>query len=482
MVMFEFTVVGLAAAAIVLTVRSHRVMTLATLAHALSYFAFAALALSSPMPAHEMGGGFLIDHLAIFEMLITASIFALVAIYSSGYAESLIATKLLYRKNLNLFYAAMNMLLLIIMLCFCANDVALFWVLAELSTFFAAFLIAILNSQKNIYASLKYIFVTSAAMLFSFLGLIMLFGIAEGALDSGTLEWDALVGSAGSLPPEPLFAAFALMFIGFAAKAGIAPFHTVLPSAHSKAPSAVSAILSGVIPNIGIYGILRSFAIVKPTAAGGAASNLMIIFGLLSLAIAAFSMLKRKGLKKLLAFSTTENAGLVLIGIGVGTAPAVFWALCHCLAHSLTKAMLFFSAGIINRQYMSDKLGDIKDALKLQPVACAGLILGAAAIVGMPPAIVFVTEFSLLSQMAGHSAGLLAAVCLLLFIASVAFALFLSGMFSNVGGTVKKYKTPKRMSAPVIILLIAIFALGTVSFPQVYDLVGKAVAGLGFAP
>jgi len=481
MALIEFVVFGLLMTLLVAFIRSHRAMTCLTLVHALSYFVMAYVLLSGTLPVH-FGSEFTIDALSVFEIILTAAIFALVSVYAGGYAEGLMQEGLLDRKNLNLFYIAINALLVIVVLSFCAGDFAIFWILAELTTFFAAFLIAILNSQRNVYASLKYIFVASTAMLFAFLGLILLFAISEGALDSGTLDWSVLATNANKLPPGPLMTAFALLFIGFAAKAGIAPFHTVLPSAHSKAPSAVSAILSGIIPNIGLYGIMRAFAILNGTTAAPIASSLMITFGVLSLAIAGLSMLHQKSLKKLLGFSTTENAGLMLIGIGIGTPISLFWVLFHTLAHSLTKALLFFSAGILNRQYLSDKASDLKGAIRLQPIASVGLIFGAAAIVGMPPSIVFISELSLLAQTAGYATWLLVAVGVLLLVAAASFAVFLSGIFSHEDDdtNVTRYATPRRMTIPVLLLIMSVFALGIFAPQGLYGLISGAVAALGF--
>ena len=154
-----------------------------------------------------------------------------------------------------------------------------------------------------------------------------------------------------------MIAAFALIFIGFAAKSGIFPFHTWLPEAHAKAPSAVSAVLSGVLLNVGIYGIIRVFAIVHQTSAFAAVTPLLLLFGVLTIAIAAISMLPEKNLKKLIAFSSIENMGILLIGLAVATPLAIFWVIFHIMAHAFTKASLFFSAGILHRQYQEPTLG-----------------------------------------------------------------------------------------------------------------------------
>jgi hydrogenase-4 component F len=162
---------------------------------------------------------------------------------------------------------------------------------------------------------------------------------------TGTLNWSQLVQSAGMSPPSVFTFAFTLIFIGFAAKAGIIPFHTWLPQAHAKAPSVVSAILSGVLLNCGIYGILRLYAIADGVSSHHVISVILIIFGVASIALAAFSLVPRTNIRKSLLFQYREygpDAGR----IGVGTSSAIYWTLFYILLHSLIKALLFFSAGI----------------------------------------------------------------------------------------------------------------------------------------
>ena len=114
-----------------------------------------------------------------------------------------------------------------------------------------------------------------------------------------------------------MFAAFIFTFVGFAAKSGIVPFHAWLPSAHSKAPAPVSAILSGSVTSVGIYGIIRMYAIASQTSELPKISWFLIAFGLLSMVVAALTMLNQVNLKKLIGYSTVENMGFLLVGLEV---------------------------------------------------------------------------------------------------------------------------------------------------------------------
>ncbi|WP_321507200.1 proton-conducting transporter membrane subunit [uncultured Methanoregula sp.] len=430
--------------------------------------------LSGDVPVSSFLAGnqfFFIDHLGIFEILITVVIFSLAAVYARGYVAGLLESGELEKGSLKLFYAAWALLLLIIVLAFCSDNLALFWIFAELTTITSAVLIATLSARENIDAAIKYIFVASIAMLFSFVGLIFLFQTSRTALGDGTLNWTVLMEHAAAFPPGMMVAASALVFIGFAAKSGIFPFHTWLPEAHAKAPSAVSAILSGVLLNVGIYGILRMVAIAHQNVAITTITPLIGLFGVLTIAIAAISMLPQKNLKKLIAFSSVENMGLLLIGIAVCTPLAIFWVLFHVMAHALTKASLFFSAGILHRQYRShlssDAVDEIRDVFRLQPLAAWGIILGGLAIIGMPPFPIFFSKLFILLGLGSVSPLVLAVVLVLLFIAAVALGYFVIVAFTQVSPPgvspdIDRYPTPLSMKVPIVILLGLIVILGLV--------------------
>ncbi len=510
MILSIYAIVGFAAVLLVLLSKSHKTMNALSALHALIYIVLAAYALLySALPSYYLQNRyFFTDYLSLYEVLIGAVLFFLASICARGYLEGSVKMGEINPENIKLFYAAFNFLLIVVTYAFFSNNLALFWIFAELSTVFSAVLVVTLNAKKNIGAALKYVFMASTSMIFSFIGLIFLYTLTSHTLGSGTLNWDVLMLHAKELSPTILFASFTFIFIGFAAKSGVVPFHGWLPTAHSKAPAPVSAILSGVITSIGIYGILRMYAIMHATAAGTRASTLLVAFGLISMAVAALSMLQQVNLKKLIGFSTIENIGLILVGIGMGTPIAIFWVLFHTLVHSLTKAMLFFSAGIIHHQYESVRIERIINVLKMQPFASAGLIIGGISIIGMPPFAVFLSKFFILSEIARASPALLFVVLILLLIVIGAFTLFMTKLVSQVddeggehdkvssprlnsngtmhgnnGGSkehLEKYVVPQGIHYSIAILIAAIFILG-VYFPQALtDILNAIVKDLGF--
>jgi len=473
MILIAFVLATAIAIAAIALSHTNRNMNAVSIAHGLVFGAITLAALlASPIPINSFIVGsqfFYIDHLAIYEMLITIIIFTLSAIYAGGYVESLIASGELEKGSLRLFYAAWSLLFLIVVLAFCSDNLALFWIFAEMTTIISAMLIAVLSAKENIDAAIKYIFIASTAMLFSFVGFIFLFQVSRSTIPEGTLNWTVLIQHASAFPAGMMVASFALVFIGFAAKSGIFPFNTWLPEAHAKAPSAVSALLSGVLLNVGIYAIIRMLALVHQTAAIAIVSPFLMLFGILTIAIAAFSMLPQRNLKKLIAFSSIENMGILLVGLAIATPIALFWVIFHIMAHAFTKASLFLSAGILHRQYHSKFSGDapdeIRDVFRLQPLAAWGTILGGLAIIGMPLFPIFFSKLFILLQLGTVSLWLLLAVLVLLFIAAAAIGYFVITSFTQVSpkdapAEIEQYMTPLSMKIPVIVLIAMILVLG----------------------
>jgi len=473
MILIAFVLVSVLSLVIIAVTRSHRQMNTVCIMQALIFTAMAAnIVLFQHIPVVSFLFGsqyFFIDHLGLFEVFIATVIFACAAVYARGYVEELVNCGELEKGSLKLFYAAWVLLLLVIVLAFFSDNLALFWIFAEMTTIISAMLVAILAARENIDAAIKYIFIASISMLFAFVGFIFLFEMSRVRLGTGTLNWTVLMQHAAELPPGMMIASFTLVFVGFAAKSGIFPFHTWLPEAHAKAPSAVSAILSGVLLNVGIYGIIRMYAIVHQTPAVTTIAPMIALFGILTIGIAAFSMLPQKNLKKLVAFSSVENMGIMLVGLAISTPVALFWVLFHIMAHSLTKASLFFSSGILHRQYRSrfssDAADDIRDVFRFQPLAAWGIILGGLAIIGIPPFPIFFTEFFILLQLGAVSLWMLIVMLVLLFIAAVGLGYFVLMTFTQVSepetpSDIEPYRTPASMKVPIIFLLAFLLVLG----------------------
>lgn len=161
--------------------------------------------------------------------------------------------------------------------------------------------------------------------------------------------------------------------------------HAWLPDAHSEAPSPVSALLSAVLLNCALLIIIRYYIIIDAAIGTEFTRNLLLIFGFLSVAIAAFFILIQRDMKRLLAYSSVENMGLIAVALGIGGPIGILAALFHTLNHSLAKALLFCGSGNVLLKYGTRDLNVVKGMFKVMPLSAALFAGGALALGGMPP-------------------------------------------------------------------------------------------------
>jgi hydrogenase-4 component F len=203
---------------------------------------------------------------------------------------------------------------------------------------------------------------------------------------------NGMQGSDGTLW---LKAAFIFLLVGYGTKMGLAPLHTWLPDAHSQAPSMVSGMLSGALLNCALLGILRGHQIMIAGGLGQFSGDLLIFFGLLSMATAAVFIVGQGHYKRLPAYSSVEHMGILALAVGIGGS-ALFGGMLHAVCHSLTKCMLFLVAGNILTRYHTLSSYDVRGLRQDMPLSGALWTAGFLAIVGSPPFGLFVSEFTIL--------------------------------------------------------------------------------------
>lgn len=270
----------------------------------------------------------------------------------------------------------------------------LLWELMALS----AFVLIIFEHEKpdTIKAGLNYVVQSHLSIVFIMLGFIYV------AFKTGSYGFDAIVEFSNSQPVMAGTALFLSFFIGFAIKAGFVPFHTWLPYAHPAAPSHVSGIMSGVLIKIGIYGMLRMLLLIKMDFAtvGYIILFMSIVTGIYGVMLATI----QHNLKKLLAYHSVENIGIIGIGIGIGciglgsdnkwmSILGFTGALLHTLNHSLFKSLLFYSAGNVYQATHLLNVERLGGLIKKMPHTAILFLLAAVAICGLPPLNGFASEF-----------------------------------------------------------------------------------------
>jgi len=277
-----------------------------------------------------------------------------------------------------------------------------------------------------------------------------------------------------------LRAAFVLVLVGYGTKMGLAPLHTWLPDAHSQAPSPVSALLSGALLNCALLAILRFYAICVAAGQAAFAQTLFLGLGFLSLLVGAALLLGQRDYKRLLAYSSVENMGVIAVGLGVAGA-ATYGALLHMVNHSVVKAALFLLAGNVLRAYGTTVADEVHGVARRLPMSAALLTLAAFAIGGSPPFGPFVSEITIFFGAMGGSApwfGVAFVVLLGIGFVGVAGALFpmLHGE-AAAGGRSPAERVLTVLSPAALAFIVVAFGLYIPA--RLDDLLRRAAAALG---
>jgi hydrogenase-4 component F len=296
------------------------------------------------------------------------------------------------------------------------DSLGVVWVAIEATTIVSALLVGFTRTPQAIEAAWKYLVLGSIGIGFALLGTILVYASSVTVLgeSSDALAWTRLIEIAPRLDPAFVRLAFIFALAGYGTKAGLAPFHTWLPDAHSQAPSPISAMLSGAALAVSLYALAR-FHLVAAGALGPAfSSSLLVAFGLFSLAVALPFIVAQGDLKRLLAYSSIEHLGLATLALGFGGPVALLGLTLHLASHGLTKATVFLAAGRLVAERGSRRIGRLAGSLARSPADGRALVVGALLLAGVPPSGIFVAEIAILFGGVARGWGLAAAAAALL--------------------------------------------------------------------
>ncbi|MCI5151180.1 MAG: hydrogenase, partial [Candidatus Electrothrix sp. MAN1_4] len=337
---------------------------------------------------HIFDLSFAADSVSLFFLIPVFLIPPLVLVYSLHYLK---AKKNTLSIAVHYFFTALLVASMVLVVT-AANMItfALAWEIMSIASFFLV--VADYQKQEKRKAGYLYlIFVQGGAMfLFAAFGLIY--------THTGSFDFSAV----SALPANAKLPVFLLALVAFGSKAGLFPLHIWMPGSYSAAPGHLPALMSGVMAKMGIYGIVRMYLLLdEPSLMFG---NVVLICGVITGISGVVYALVRQNIKQLLAYSSVENIGIILIGLGVGMigageghqAMAFFGfagALLHVLNHSLFKSLLFMGASAVEQQTGTNSIEDLGGLLKKMPMTGKTFLIGSAAISGLPPFAGFVSEF-----------------------------------------------------------------------------------------
>lgn len=417
-----------------------------------------------------------LDGLGRLILAIISTLFLLCAIYAIGYLRVRAERPNKVFCTVLLVFLAMTTAIAV------AQHLTVMWVAMEATTLSTALLIYFNHNRRSLEATWKYLMIGSVGIALALLGTLFLAYSALIGLGEPTLLFSDLVARAPHLSTPWLRTAFVFLLVGYGTKMGLAPLHTWKPDAYGEAPGVVGALLAGGLTSCAFLALLRVYRIVDAAGQGVFARQLLVALGLLSMATAAVFMVGQRDFKRLLAYSSVEHMGILVLGVGIGGV-GIFGALLHTVSNALTKGVLFLAAGNIHRAFKSKRLEDVTGAISRLPLSGSLFLVGFLAVTGSPPFGIFVSELTILTAaMDGRR-----------FIIAALFLLLLAVVFIGMGATVlavvqgtppdddegRSYRESLFKTLPMFISLALVAMMGTWIPQPVAALLNDAARLLG---
>lgn len=310
--------------------------------------------------------------------------------YAIGYVRAAVQTSDLAR--IRLFFSLFHLFVFTMLVAVTSDNVGVMWIAIEGTTLVTIFLVNLHQTPTSLEAGYKYLIISSVGIALAFIGTALVYYAGAGMAGEIAANWSALQAAARALNPDVMRLAFIFILVGYGTKAGLAPMHTWLPDAHSEAPAPISALMSGVLLNVGLYAILRFKILVDSAVGADFAGRLLIGLGLLSIAVAAAFLVAQRNYKRMLAYSSVEHMGIICLALGFGGYWGAFGALLHLINHALVKSFLFLVSGNLLIKYHSSEIAAVRGLLRTSPGTAALFLGGTLILLGLPPFGPFVSE------------------------------------------------------------------------------------------
>ena len=403
---------------------------------------------------------FAVDNTNLIFLIVLSLVFLMVAVYNSGYVKNFeFPDKKIshYSFMILIFVLSMTGTLL-------STDLGISWVLIEATTLSSAYLIYFNKTKHSIEAAWKYVFICSIGIALAFVGLILL-NVSSGSVNS--MNFAQLYEHASQFDLIWLKLAFVFMLFGFGAKMGLAPIHFWLPDAHSEAPSPISALLSAALLNSAFLVIVRVFKIMELANCTNYARLMLLVMGFLSLFVTAVFVYHIKNYKRMLAYSSIENMGILAIGMALG--PVAYLAVVlHLIGHSLAKASFFLTSGNILELFDSKRIKSVSGIMQADSKTGWLWVISFLAICAFPTSVLFISEFLIIKAMILQKHYVLCALFVLLLtiilfgIGRVVIKMAFGELSEDKVKLVEenKKKVSVLMYIPQVVMLVIVFMLG----------------------
>ena len=351
---------------------------------------------------YRPGGGpyLLVDDLNNVFVVLTTLVGFTTSVFSASYIGHEIEVGRLTPAHVRFYHAMYQVLMFAMNLALIANNIGLMWVAVEIATLTTVMMVGIYRTHEALEAAWKYFILGSVGIALALFGTILVYMAARPVIGEGldAMVWSNLLAHAADFDPALLNVAFVFLLLGYGTKVGLAPLHAWLPDAHAEGPTPISAVLSGLLLNVALYALLRFKMLLAVNPAALAPGPLMVTLGLVSLIFAAFMLFRRRDIKRMFAYSSIEHMGIITFAFGMGGPLANFAGLLHMTMHSLTKSAIFYAVGHIAQVKGTQKIAEMGGLTVTSPLLGWGLVVGVAAIAGLPPLGIFMSEFLIVSS------------------------------------------------------------------------------------
>jgi hydrogenase-4 component F len=368
-------------------------------------------------PVSLWRGIFYADALSALVVLLSAFVALICSIYAVGYFRHDETSGVLQEAEkvggrlsidkLREYYTLTPLLIFSMILVALANNLGILWVAVEGTTLASIFLVMFYGRDTSLEAAWKYAMIGGVGLSFALFGTILTYYSAYRILGTDTLaglNWSVLVGNAAQFDQPTMRLAFILILLGYGTKAGMAPMHTWKPDAYSEAPIPAAALLATGVLNCALYGLVRFYILSSKCLGPHFASRLLLLFGLLSIGVAVPFILVQKDFRRLLAYSSIDHSGIMVLALGFGGPLGILGMLLHMTFHSMIKPLLFFCAGNVQQRLKTNLFSQAKGGLiHSMPLTGAVFLIVTLAVTGSPPFSLFQSEFTILR--AGFDAG-----------------------------------------------------------------------------
>ncbi len=420
---------------------------------------------------------FAVDSTNLIFLLILSFVYLMVAIYNTSYVKTFdVKDKRIIKYSFMMLAFVLSMTGTIL-----STNLGLAWVLIEATTLTSAYLIYFNKTKHAIEAAWKYVFICSIGIALAYVGIIF-FSISTGTIN--TLNFVELYKYASQFDPMWLKLAFIFMLFGFGAKMGLAPVHFWLPDAHSEAPSPISALLSATLLNSAFFVIVKVYKMMTLASCAHYAQIMLFVMGFLSLFVTAVFVYHIKNYKRMLAYSSIENMGILAIGLALGGG-AYYAVILHLIGHSLAKASFFLTSGNVLELFGTKRIKSINGLMRADNKTGWLWVASFLAICAFPTSVLFISEFLLIKEMLikGNYALCVLFVLLLTIIlygiGQVAIKMAYGKLSDEKAKLVleNKQKITALMYIPQAIMLVIVFVLGVYIPPFLHNIITTAISG-----